>query len=132
MKTPTAIQVAEELHFNFRSAAEVYETNPEQAVFTLDDVIAIITKWGFPEPDFNGRAIQMTGIDNAAYKDLLRKAAQAIEKAMKSRKITQAQLASITGKPASTISRWTSGAANLELSTIYLIEQHLGIRLINL
>ncbi len=131
MKNPTAIQIAEDLFFKFRSAAEVNEINPDQAVFTLDDVIGIITKWGWPRPDFKGRAIQIIGNDTEAYKDLLRKAALTIEQAMIEKNITQAQFASITGKPASTISRWTSGVANLELSTIFIIEQHLGIKLIN-
>jgi hypothetical protein len=132
MKTPTAIQLAEELHFIFRSAAEANETNPEQAVFTLDDVVCIFTKWGWPVPDFKGRAIQVTGIDTDAYKELLRKAGKAIDQAMKKKKVTQAELARITGKPSATINRWTSGVANLELSTIFIIEQHLGIKLINL
>lgn len=131
MKNPTAIQIAEDLHFSFQSAESACQQNPEQAVYTAESVINILTKYGHPKPDFKGRAIQVTSTDNVQ-KARMRRIGKAIEQAMKDKGITQAQLAALTGIAAPTINRWTSGNANLELSTIFLIEEHLPLKLLNL
>lgn len=134
MKTPTAIQLAEDMTFAFKSATDAYEQDPDQAVFTCDDVITLLKKHGFPDPDFNGRALQVAGVkgEARAYRERLRRMGKAIERAMKEKGITQSQMAKLTGRTVSVINRWTSGTANLEASTIFLIEEHLGIKLLNL
>ena len=129
----SAIQIAEDLTFLFQSAADVYEKDPNQAVFVLEDILTLLNKWGLPEPDFKARALRATQkLESSEYKALMRKMGKVVAYAMKKRGISQAELAKRTGKAASVINRWTSGNANLEISTIYLIEKHLGIKLLNL
>lgn len=133
MKIPSAIQLAEDLTFVFQSASDANEQDPQQAVFTLEVLIKLLKKLGFPEPDFTGRALQATNSDNTdVHKAYLRKIGKAIERARLEKGLTVAQLGELTGKAPASVARWESGKANLEISTIRLIEKHLPVKLLSL
>lgn len=133
MKMPTAIQLAEDLTFIFESARDANEKDPQQPVFTAGVVINLLKNYGFPEPDFKGRGLQITNDSNSdADRKKLRKIGKAIELARKETRMTIAQLAELTGKTPTTVARWESGTANLETSTMLLIEKYLPVKLLAL
>lgn len=132
MKRPTAIKIAEDLTFEFKSAKDAFQEDPDQAVYTIKTMVKLLVGYGLPEPDFEGRAKQITNGDNDANKAKLRRVGKAIERARLAKGLTIAQLAERTGKAPAAVHHWESGTANLELNTILLIEAHLPIRILGI
>lgn len=129
---PSPIQVAEFLYSIYQSAEEIYNKDPTQAVFVLEDVVKLLKKCGISEPDFNGYSFMLlANTDKDTYKALMRKVAKKIEAVMKSKNITFEQLSQMTGKSLGTCHTWVTGT-NMELKTLFLIEKCLGITLVDL
>lgn len=55
----TPIKLAEELFNIHHHAEDLAEENPEQVVYKELEVIALLKKFGFPEPDFDGFKLEV-------------------------------------------------------------------------
>lgn len=131
-KQPTAINIAADLH-KFHTHAELaYTTNPQQIVFTEAAVIQILTKYGHPQPDYEGYA-KIAKTSSQGYmnrrKELLRIAAQ-IKAGMDKKGLNNKRFAEKMGLSSSVITRILSGA-NLTADTMIKIERILEIKLLN-
>lgn len=128
---PTAAQVAEDIFYAFKSPEEALEDNPDEPVFQAKDVFAILTKYGFPLPDFSAMVAKApTGKIKASRKDKLA-FAKKIKDAMTRKGISNADLARLTGKDKAVITRLLA-AQNITFDTIMVFQQALDIQLINL
>lgn len=128
---PTAIQVAEDLYYKFHSAEELFINDPDQAVFTLKDVIYILQKYDVPAPDFNIWASALTDKAIKPNAKIKHRISNKIKEAMAKKQINNTQLAELLGRPRSFMTRVMAGG-NLTLNTIIRIEQVLGVKLLDL
>lgn len=133
---PTAIQVADDLFHAYQSAEVVNESDdydgliPAKAVFEYETVINLLKKWGNTLPDWEGWAKQISASnripDRTQYK-----IARKIQSAMDQKGINAKDLAMLTHKAESEITRWLSGQ-NMTIKTLVIIQEALKINLLDL
>lgn len=128
----TPISIAEDLHKYHSTAEEVFMRNPHETVFTEENVIKILTKNGFPEPDFASYANiaedTPQGYINKK-KELLRLVA-VIKQGMDDKGLNNKQLARLLDISESQITKILSGA-NMTAVTMFRLERVLDIKLLN-
>jgi antitoxin component HigA of HigAB toxin-antitoxin module len=128
---PTATQIADELYRCFRRPEDVHEEDPDQAVFTLPDVLRILKLCNIETPDFKAWGATLTDKSIKSNKVKRLRISSKIKSAMKAKGITNTQLAELCGKRKETITRALSGA-NLTLDTIIIFEKTLGVNLLDI
>lgn len=128
----TAIDIAEYLHKYHTHAEIAYAKNPQEIVYTEQDVIKILTNLGHPEPDFASYA-KIAKDSKEGYmnkkRELLRLAA-IIKEGMIKRNIDNTQLAQLMHLSKGAITRLLSGA-NMTAATMMKFERVLDIKLLN-
>lgn len=130
-----AIQLADDLFWKFQSL-EANENDTDEITMlkgciSMEDLIPILKKHGYPVPDFEGWAQQLTDDKLTESKWLRYQVANKIQAAMKERGLTQADLATKLHKQKSQINRMLSGE-NLTLNSIIMFQDCLGIKLLDL
>lgn len=133
---PTAIQVADDLFHAYQSAEVVNEQDdqavliPDKAVFDYETVINLLKKWEYIQPDWEGWAKQISAsnkIPDRTQYQISRK----IQCAMDQKGINAKDLATLTHKAESEITRWISGQ-NMTIKTLVIIQDALKINLLDL
>lgn len=127
---PTAAQVAEDIFYAFMSPEDALENDPEEPVFQAKDVIAILSKYGLPLPDFEAMVTKPRKPSKPSRKQKLA-FSKKIQDAMDKKKMTYSELARLTGKNKAVISRVLAGQ-NITFDTILAFQDALKIQLLNL
>lgn len=124
---PNAIEVAEDLFLT------PHKNINGKCMYTMEDIITILVKYGHPPPDFDGYAKITKGKGSRKMQDKKKLSAISamIIKAMKDGDITPEELAIRAKRSISEIYRWRS-AQNLTLTTIFQIEALLKIKITTL
>lgn len=131
-KKITAITIAADLHKHHTHAELAHQQNPQQIVFTEENVIKILTNLGHPPPDFEGYA-KIAKSSPQGYmsrrKELLNITSR-IKDGMDKKKLNNSQFAEAMGLSNGAITRILSGA-NITAHTMLKIERVLDIKLLN-
>ncbi len=126
------ISIAEDLHKYHSTAATEFQKNPQEIVYTEENVIKILTKNSLPAPDFASYANiaedSPQGYINKK-KELLRLVA-VIKQGMEDKGLNNKQLAKLLNIGESQITKILSGA-NMTAVTMFRLERVLEIKLLN-
>lgn len=123
------LKIAEDLHKHHTHAEAAFLANPQQIIYTEEVVIKILTKYGLPEPDFEGYAKLSKTAHNSKRKELLH-LSSLIKAGMEAKGLNNTEFAKLARLTKGEVTRILSGA-NMTAATMMRIEYVLDIKLLN-